>query len=43
MKTFYAIMLVLLHIAGANAQDKQPLAVALAGLSHDHEPDHESL
>ncbi|MCH5688076.1 Gfo/Idh/MocA family oxidoreductase [Niabella sp. W65] len=36
MKTFYAIMLVLLHIAGANAQDKQPLAVALAGLSHDH-------
>jgi len=36
MKTFYAILLVLLHIAGANAQDKQPLAVALAGLSHDH-------
>ncbi|MCH5720511.1 hypothetical protein [Niabella hibiscisoli] len=36
MKTIYLILLCLTCTLGANAQDKRPLAIALAGLSHDH-------
>lgn len=36
MKIFYVTLLLLLHLVEANAQDKPPLSIALAGLSHDH-------
>ncbi|WP_114789168.1 Gfo/Idh/MocA family oxidoreductase [Niabella yanshanensis] len=36
MKTIYLILICLACTLGVNAQDKRPLAIALAGLSHDH-------
>lgn len=36
MKLIYTALLLLASLVGAHSQDKRPLSIALAGLSHDH-------